>query len=482
MRGNSGNELPVYFFKIGVIMNLSVFDCPGVFMKIIIVGCGKVGSAAAKQLSREGHAITIVDLNPKRVRKLTDSLDVLGTVGNGSSVSLLEEVGIEDTDVFISATGSDEVNLLSCMLAAQSSSCHTIARVRNPIYNERSDFIREKMGLSAIINPELTAATEISRLLRFPAALKIDTFANGKVRLTKFVVPSESGIATIPLRNLSAFLGCDVLICAVERGEEVLIPRGDFCLRQGDIVTFLATKEKGIEFLQKLGLRTEPIQSAMIVGGGTIGHYLIEDLLEHQVRVKVIEKKADRAEQLAEDFPDVTVLCGDGTDREFLMSVGLEEAEAFTSITNIDEENVMLSLFAKQKSKAKLVTKLNRLEYDSVLENLDIGSLVYPKFLSCDSIVQYVRMLENQAGNNLRTLYRILDDRLEALEFHISEESAVTNCPISKLKLKKNQLICGITRGDEFRIPRGSDEIHVGDNVVLVTLEKGMKDISGILA
>lgn len=450
-------------------------------MKIVIIGCGKVGAAAAKQLSREGHDITVVDCNAERVRKLTESLDIMGTVGNGSSVSLLEEIGIESTDVFIAVTGSDEVNLLSCMFAAQSSNCHTIARVRNPIYNRRNEFIKEKMGISATINPELAAATEISRLIRYPAALKIDTFADGRIRLLKFEVKDDSAIAQVPLKDISSFLGCDVLICAVERGDAVSIPRGDFCLRKGDVVTFLATKEKGNEFLRKLGLPVDPVKSALVVGGGNIGHYLAEDLLEHKVFVRIIEKNPDRAEKLAEEFPRAVVLCGDGTDREFLLSEGLEKAEAFAAITNVDEENVMLSLFAKQKSKAKLVTKLNRLEYDGVLENLDLGTVVYPKYLSCDMIVQHVRALENSAGNNLKTLYRILDDRLEALEFSVTEHSEVTDRPISSLKLKRNQLICCITRGTDIIIPRGSDEIRTGDSVVVVTLEKGLKDISDIL-
>ena len=451
-------------------------------MNIVIIGCGKVGAAAAKQLSREGHNITVVDLNAERVRKLTESLDILGSVGNGSSVSLLEEIGIGNTDVFIAVTGSDEVNLLSCMFAAQASDCHTIARVRNPIYNKRVDYIKDKMGISAIINPELTAATEISRLLRYPAALKIDTFSDGRIRLQKIELRDDSMVADVPLKELSSHLGCDVLICAVERGDEVSIPKGDFCLRRGDVITFLATKEKGNEFLKKLGMPVEPVGNAMIVGGGNVGYYLTEDLLKHKVSVRLIEKDAVKAEKLADEFPEAVILCGDGTDREFLLSEGLERSEAFAAITNVDEENVMLSLFAKRNSRAKLVTKLNRLEYDGVLDNLELGTVVYPKYLSCDNIVQHVRALENRAGNNVKTLYRILDDRLEALEFSVTESSDVTDIPIAKLKLKRNQLICCISRGNDIIIPRGSDVIRVGDDVVVVTLEKGLKDVSDILA
>lgn len=451
-------------------------------MKIVLVGCGKVGSALARQLSEEGHNVTVVDLNADRIAKITEELDVMGVVGNGSSLSVFSEAGIDDVDVFIAVTGSDELNLLSCMFAKKFAKCQVIARVRNPVYSHELDFVKQQMGISAIINPELTTAREISRLLRFPGATKIDTFAGGRVRLMKFELTDAAGLNGVALKDIQTKLGCNVLICAIERDEDVLIPDGSFRLQSGDIVTFVATKEDAADFFRKLGLPTEPVKNALVVGGGTIGYYLAKDLLEHGIRVRIVERDAKRCEMLTESLPGVVVLHADGTDRQFLMSEGLPNAESFVALTNVDEENVLLAMFAKKHSKAKLVTKVNRLDFDDILDELDIGSVLYPKYMTCDYIVQYVRALQNQAGSNIKTLYRILDDRVEALEFTVHEESAITKTPIAQLHRKSNLLLCCITRGDQIIIPRGSDQIRVGDSVVVVTLEHGLHDVRDILA
>ena len=273
-----------------------------------------------------------------------------------------------------------------------------------------------------------------------------------------------------------------MLICAVERGQEVIIPGGDFMLQSGDLVTFLATREKAIAFFKKLKLPTRPVRSAMIVGGGTIGYYLAKDLLAHGIHVRIIEQSQERCRALAEDLPEATILNGDGTDRQFLQAEGLPIAESFVALTNMDEENVLLAMYAKKHSNAKLITKVNRLEFDDILDSMDIGSVIYPKYMTCDTIVQYVRAKQNEAGSNVKTLYRILDDRVEALEFTVHEESAATGVPLAQLRLKPNLLVCCITRGGVSIIPRGGDCLKVGDSVVVVTLERGMHDLRGILA
>ena len=450
-------------------------------MEIILIGCGKVGRALAHQLCEEGHSITVVDISRQKVDTINEELDVMGIVGNGSSIGVLMDAGLENADVLIAVTGSDELNLLCCMFAKKAGHCHTVARVRNPEYSRELDFIKQQLGISAIINPELAAAKEMSRLMEFPAARKIDTFAEGRVQLIKFVLETDvlDGVA---LKEVPSRFG-DVLICAVERDKDVSIPGGDFVLRKGDIVTFIATKKKAQAFFEKLSLPTKPVHSALIVGGGTIGYYLAKDLVSKSIPVRIVEKNPARCEQLAEDLGSrAVVLQGDGSDRRMLMSEGIQHTGAFVSLTGLDEENILLGLFAKKHNpNAKIITKINRLEFDDILDTMDLGSIIYPKFMTCDYILQYVRALQNAAGNKVKTLYRILDDRVEALEFFVHETSPVTGVPLYKLRLKSNQLICCITRGDQIIIPRGSDTLQVGDSVVVVTLEHGLNDVRDIL-
>ena len=451
-------------------------------MKIILVGCGKVGRALARQLSEEGHNVTVIDTNPDKIEMITEELDVLGVTGNGASNTILSEAGLDTADVLIAVTGSDELNLLCCVFAKKTGHCRAIARVRNPMYSHQLDFIKQQLGISTIINPELTAAREISRLLRFPAASQIDTFADGKVRLIKFELLPEHGLDGVALRDIGTKLESDILVCAVERGAAVSIPNGNFVLHNGDMVSFVATQEKAVEFFRKLHLPTRPVRSALLVGGGTIGYYLAKDLLAHDIQVRIVDKNLSRCETLAADLPGAVVLHGDVADRQFLQTAGMEQAEAFVSITDMDEENILLSMFAKKHTDAKLITKVNRLEFDDVLDSLNVGSIVYPKYMVCDFVIQYVRALQNGAGNNLKTMYRILDDRVEALEFTVDEESAATAAPLMQLKLKPNQLICCIMRSNKVIIPRGADRMQVGDSVIVVTLDKGLHDIRDILA
>lgn len=451
-------------------------------MKIILVGCGKVGRALARQLSEEKHNVTVIDTNPEKIEAITEELDVLGVTGNGASNAILTEAGLDTADVLIAVTGSDELNLLCCVFAKKTGHCHAIARVRNPMYSHQLGFIKQQLGISTIINPELTAAREISRLLRFPAASQIDTFADGKVRLIKFELMPEHGLNGVALRDIIQKIGSDILICAVERGGSVAIPNGSFMLQDGDLVSFVATHENAVDFFRKLHLPTRPVRSALLVGGGTIGYYLAKDLLAHDIQVRIVDKNPARCETLATDLPGAVVLHGDVADRQFLQAAGMGMAEAFVSITDMDEENILLSMFARKHTNAKLITKVNRLEFDDVLDTLNVGSVIYPKYMVCDFVIQYVRALANGAGNNLKTMYRILDDRVEALEFTVDEESAATAAPLMQLKLKPNQLICCIMRGNRVIIPRGADRIQVGDSVIVVTLENGLHDIRDILA
>ena len=450
-------------------------------MKIMIIGDGKIGSVLAEQLSKEKHEVTLVDRSGVRLDQSNNELDVMVVEGDGASREVQLEAGADQADLVIACTGADELNLLCCMFAKKAGHCHAIARVRNPSYSHELDFIKKQIGISAIINPEMAAAKEISHLLRFPGASKIDTFAGGRVRLIKFALTEAQGLDGVAIREIPTRLKSDILVCAVERDGGVIIPNGNFVLQNGDQVTFLATQEKAHEFFQRIHLAVRPVRNALIVGGGAIAFYLSQELLENHVRVRIVERDKNRADDLAEQLPGAQVLNEDGSNRDFLLSEGLESAESFVALTNIDEENVLLTLFAKKHSHGKLVTKVNRLEFDDILAGLDLGSVVYPKYMTCDYIVQYVRALQNEAGSNIKTLYRILDDRVEALEFTVHEESRATGVPLSQLHLKKNLLLCCITRGNQILIPRGGDQIQVGDNVIVVTLEHGLHDLRDIV-
>ena len=358
----------------------------------------------------------------------------------------------------------------------------TIARIRNPIYNEEKDFLQKEFGLSMIINPELAAAQEISKLLRFPSAIKIDTFARGKVELLKFKVMPEFELDGKSIQQITEHFRCDILFCAIEGKDYTTIPGGTNVIRNGDVISILATPQNAAVFFKKIGLKTHQVKNTVIVGGGTISYYLAKALLAMKIKVKVIEKDKNRCEFLSEELTDATIINGDGTDRSLLLEEGLESAESFVTLTNMDEENIFLSLFAKTISNAKLVAKVNRLAYDDIIDSLDIGSVIYPKYITADYILQYVRATQNSIGSNVETLYHILDGKAEALEFKICDNSPIVGRTLSELNLKKNLLVGCLYRDGSVRIPRGHDALEIGDRVVIVTTNRGLRDINDILA
>lgn len=449
-------------------------------MKIIIIGCGKVGSTLAEELCEEDHELTVIDKNPQKIQQICENLDIMGSCGNGASIQMLSEAGVEDADILIAVTGSDELNLLCCQIAKKVSQCHTIARVRNPVYHREIHFLRKKLGISMIINPEFAAAMEISRLLRFPSAIKRDTFSKGRVELLKFKLLPEFKLSGMSVADIMDKLKCDILICGVEREGQVFIPSGDFVLEDLDLVSIIAAPKNSNLFFKKIGVHTHQVKNALIVGGGTLGYYLASALSDMRIRVSLIEADRARCEELSELLPSVTVVNGDGTDKKLLMEEGLPNAESFVTLTNLDEENILLSLFAKKVSNAKLVTKVNRLAFDDIVDGLDLGSVVHPKYLTADYILQYVRAMGNSIGSNVETLYHILDGQAEALEFAVRDHSAVTGIPLSELKLKDNLLIACIYRGGVVHIPRGQDVIQPGDSVIVVTTVRGLKDLTDI--
>lgn len=451
-------------------------------MKIIIVGCGKVGTTLAEQLNRENHDITLIDTNEEAIQNISDSADVMGVTGNGAVYQVQMEAGIQDADLLIATTNSDELNMLCCLIAKKAGNCHTIARIRNPEYSSEIRYIREELNLSLAINPELAAAREIARLLRFPSAIKIEPFAKGRIELLKFLIPEHSLLNDMRVMDVVNRLKSNVLICVVERGNDVVIPDGNFVMKKGDKISFIASHQGSADFFKKAGVDNNIVKSAMFVGGGKLTHYLCRLLEDTKIKIKIIERDEERCRQLSELLPKAMIIHGDGTDEQLLLEEGIRQTEAFASLTGFDEENIMLSLYASSQSKAKLITKVNKIAFENVINSLNLGSLIQPKMLTAEIILQYVRAMQNSMGSsNIETLYKIAADKAEALEFRVKEGSPVLGIPLEKLKLIDNLLGACINRGGTIITPRGKDTVEAGDTVIVVTTHTGLNDLTDIL-
>lgn len=453
-------------------------------LNIIIVGCGKVGSTLVQQLSREGHDITIIDKNAQKVQEIANLYDIMGIIGNGASYSVQMEAGIGSTDLFIAVTESDELNLLCCTVAKRVGDCSAIARVRTPDYSKEVGYLREKLGLAMIINPELEAAKEAARILYMPTALEVNSFAHGQAELIKFKIPEGNTLNGITIAYLGSHIGDianDVLICAIERDGKVYIPSGDFEMATGDIVSFVASRKVTRAFLAHIGFPTKRVKNTMIIGGGKAAYYLALQLLRVGISVKIIEMNRERCEELSILLPKAVIINGDGTDEELLKEEGIEYAESFVALTGIDEENILLTLYARQVSRAKVITKINRITFKDVISRLDLGSVVYPRYITSEAIVAYVRAKKNSMNSNIETLYHMFDSRAEAIEFRVDQASAVTDIELKDLSLKKDLLISFINRNGSIIIPSGRDCIKVGDTVMIVTTHTGFNTILDIL-
>jgi len=450
-------------------------------MKIIIVGCGKIGLSIIKQLIIEKHDITVIDKNPDVINDVTNNYDVMGLVGNGASYSVQKDADVDKTDLLIAVTGSDEFNLLCCLFAKKAGNCNTIARVRDPLYSKEIQYIKDELGLSMIINPEYAAAVEISRLLRFPSADKIDTFAKGRVELLNLVITPDSPFVDKTLIDVSKRVLSDILICTVERGEDIFIPNGAFIIRAGDKITIVASAINSREFFTRIGYDTHQVKDTMIIGGGRMSFYLAEILLKMGIRVKIVEVKRDKCEVLSENLPKATIINGDATNQEVLNEEGISGCDSFVSLTGIDETNIFLSLFAKTKTNGKVITKIDRISFDDIINTFSAGSLIYPDKIAADYIVSYVRAMQNSIGSNVETLIKLNGGRVEALEFKILKGSPVVGIPLMQLSLKRDILIACINRKGTIIIPKGQNTIEEGDTVIVVTTKSGLSDIKDIL-
>lgn len=450
-------------------------------MNIIVVGIGKVGYTVAEQLTAENHDVTVVDTNESVLSDTISKIDVQGIHGNGASRKVLLEAGIQECDLLIALTGVDEVNLLCCLLANKLGANGTIARVRNPEYNEDIRLIKDSLGLTMSVNPEKEAAEEMFRILRFPSAKNVDVFAKGKVELISFVANSKCSLCGHSIKESFSHISSKALVCAVERGDEVLIPNGDTLINENDTIAVLAQPREISSFFKEINIPVAGVKNVMIIGGGKVALYLALQLQRHKIDTTIIEKNQITAENLSFILPDANIICGDGTNRELLVEEGLLDVDAVCCLTGIDEENILLSLYTKNVTpETKTITKVNKISFQEVIRSLDLGSVIYPKYITANLILQHVRARENNIGSNVETLYKIIDNKVEALEFHVSDDSEIVDITLEELQLKKNVIVGCINRKGSVFIPHGKDTLKTGDSVIIVTTIPGLSDLDDI--
>jgi len=449
-------------------------------MQIIVIGCGKVGRKLVSQLTREDNNITVIDTNEDQVALVSDLYDVMGIVGNGTSFKVLSEADIEHADMLIAVTNSDEVNLLCCVIAKRTK-CLTVARVRNPIYSRERDFFRRELGLSMIINPEFEAALEVARLFRYPFAIEVDRFAKGRADLLRFRVPGDSALAGRALKDLGHETQ-NVLICIAEHDGSVFIPDGNYVIEPGDVLSVIVDRDSSGQFFKRIGVRTNQIRNVLLIGGSRLSFYVAKILENSDIEVRIIERDLARCEELADQLEKADIVNGDGSNHEFLREERIEQFDAMLASMKMDEENIILSLYARDKIHYKVVTDVSHIEINGVIKNLNLDSIISPKSITAETIVQFVRATANGMGSNIETLYQLLDGEVEALEFAIQPNAPVVGIPLMDLKLKQNILIAGIVRRCKLIIPGGQDVIKPGDSVIVVTINTGYTDINDILA
>ena len=451
-------------------------------MNIIVVGCGKIGTTILASLVEEGHNVVALDSNPETINEITNLYDAIGICGNGNDCDTLIEAGVEKAELFVAVTGSDEFNMLSCFLARRMGAKHTIARIRNPEYNDQNlGFIKKQLGLSMAINPDMLAAQELFNILKLPSAAKIETFSRRDFEMIELKLRQESVLDGISLVELRKKYDVQLLVCVVQRDNEVFIPDGSFVLKSGDKIGITATTSEILRFLKMLGVMQKQARNIMILGGSRTAYYLSKMLMGIGNTVKIVEKDHKRCLELSETLPNAIIINGDGAGQELLNEEGLSSMDAFISLTGMDEENILISFYAAAQNVPKVISKVNRDEFMYLAEKIGLDCTISPKNIISDILVRYARALENSLGSNVETLYQIMDSKAEALEFNIVAESAVTEIPLKDMNLKPNTLIAGIMRGRKIIIPSGNDMILPEDKVVIITSGYKLNDISDIL-
>ena len=453
-------------------------------MNIIIAGDGRVGSMLTRQLSSEGHNITVIDCDARVLQSSVERYDVIAVLGNCASMSVLQQAGVRDADLLIAATSEDEVNLLCCTTAhALNSKLHTIARIRNPEYTEQIYKMRNIFGLSMVINPENQAATEIEGLLKYPGFLRRDSFAKGRTEIVELRVDAGSKLCNVRLMDLRSIVKCQVLVCAVLRDGSAVAPKGDFVLREGDRIFVTALSENLTVLLKNLGILSRPVRNVTLCGGGRISYYLASRLCRSGISTQIIDSNYDRCRELCELLPDCEIIHGDISETDLLESEGLDKSDAIVTLTGLDELNMIVSLYATSRGVPQVITKLGQNGNRSVIDSLSLGSVVCPRELVCSNIVRYVRAMENQTGAAI-SVHTIADGQAEAMEFLVDENTRYCGKPLKEIRLKPNVLLVTISHGASNEIPNGNSVFHQGDTLVVVCTNRRevLKQLNDIFA
>lgn len=449
-------------------------------MDIVIAGGGKVGETICRELAKEDNNIVLIEEKPNRLEQIINKIDITGLAGDGADYENLVEAGVRECDIFIAVTPEDETNIISAIIAKELGAKHTIARVRNPKYTNHIDFVRESLGITMVINPEMETAKHIARILEYPESLHIEQFEKGRVNLVELVIKDGSPLIDTSLIQFREKFG-DVLICVLTRDQKTKIPSGETVIKKGDHLYVTGAHEDLTNFYQKAGYKKEKIESTLIIGGGGVTYYLLNLLKNIEMDIKVIEINERTAIDLSYDFPEVMVIKGDGTDQELLEEERIESFDSVLSLTGIDEENIINSLYALSIGVNKVLTKVSRTGLLKILGNTDLQSIVTPKHLIVGKILRFARSLGNSTVSNVEALIRIADNEVETLQFLVNETSRVVGIPLKDLRTKDNLLVAYIIRGDKLIYPSGKDEIHTGDHVLIVTMHKSFDDIDDIL-
>ncbi len=451
-------------------------------MKIIVVGCGKIGVALIESLVHEGHDVVAIDHSPEILGEVSNVYDVISACGNGTDWDLLMEADTKNADLFISVTGSDELNMLSCFLAKKMGAKHTVARIRNPEHNDGSlAFLRQQLEISLVINPERLVARELYNMLKLPSAARVETFSGRALEMVELKLKSNSPLDGMKLMDLRKKYPYNFLICMVQREDSVFIPDGTFVLKSGDKIGLIATPSEILKLLKALGILQKQARNIMVLGASNTAYYLSKMLLAGGNSVKILDKNQDRCRKVSEELPDAVILHGDGAQQELLLEEGLTDMDAFVTLTGMDEQNLLISYFAQSKKVPKVISKINRTEFFSMAEQLGVDSFVSPKQTVTNIIVRYARALENSLGSSVETLYKLAGGKAEALEFTVHDDALVCNIPLKELNLKSNTLIAGITRGRKSIIPAGNDTICPGDKVLILTSGSRINNLADIL-
>ncbi|MBR2967818.1 MAG: Trk system potassium transporter TrkA [Clostridia bacterium] len=449
-------------------------------MRIVIIGLGTIGKTILKNLASESHTITIIDDRREKVEELIEKYDVFGVVGNGACMDIQKEANVNEAELVIVVTDSDEVNVFACMVARKLGAKNTIARVRNPDYSKQINEMKDYLGISMLVNPEKDTANEIFNLISLPSIAQVEKFAKGRVLLVGIVAEKGCLLIGESLISLGKKLSNRMLICAVQRGERVFIPSGNFVIQEGDKIHFTSEVNMLGNILAEINLVKSPLKNIMIVGGNKISLYLAEQLSHSKYKVKLIESNKNNAEELAEMLPNVTVVCGNGRSHDVLIEEGIEAMDAFVAVTNIDEENMIASMFASKMKVRKAITQIKSDDLYGMLDELGICNKVSPKHVVANRIARYVRALTNKRGSNVLTLSRLVDNQVEALEFAAKTQQKIYDKPLKELNIKKNCLIACIIRSGQVIIPDGNSRIVRGDNVIVVTTHKNFDDLADV--